>query len=114
MASTHHGFSKIGEMTQTEYVSHKHNYSIDSKPKYFFEDFVSPSNTVLMLQIGMLYRRGHHQRQLEREERPPVLQTYSADDVVSTYLAISSSILFSDHSINSSCCFPSYVKLIQP
>ena len=73
-------------MTQTEYVSHKHNYSIDSKPKYFFEDFVSPSNTVLMLQIGMLYRRGHHQRQLEREERPPVLQTYSADDVVSTLL----------------------------
>ena len=30
------------------------------------------------------------------------------------YLDILSSILFSDHSINSSCCFPSQVKLIQP
>jgi hypothetical protein len=41
---------------------------------------------MLMLQIGMLYRRGRHQRQLECEERLPVLQTYSADDVVSTLL----------------------------
>jgi hypothetical protein len=41
---------------------------------------------ILMLQIGMLYHRGRHQRQLECKERPPVLQTYSADDVVSTLL----------------------------
>jgi hypothetical protein len=39
-----------------------------------------------MLQIGMLYRHGHHQQQLEYKARPPVLQTYSADDVVSTLL----------------------------